>query len=214
MSTEQPRPRQSRGRPVTQTAMVEDLSRHKPGAWDDFYSTYWRWLLGVCLNMGIPHCDAEDLVQTTFIRVNENIGDFHYNRSRGRFSGWLVVILANLARDYWRRAQREGKRRVVQRPSNSSTQTQPLYRIASPQKDQVFNLVLAHELQRVFQEAYAELKTQVSPRHWAIFQAYAIEGRPAEEVADEFGAAVGTVCSIDSRLHGQLRPILARKLSL
>ena len=214
MSTEQPRSRQARGRPVTQSAMVEDLGRDKPGAWDDFYSTYWRWLLGVCLNMGIPHCDADELVQTTFIRVNENIGDFHYDRSRGRFSGWLVVILGNLARDYWRRVQREGKRRVVQRASNSSRQTQPLYRIASPQKDQVFNQVLAHELQRVFQEAYADLKKQVSPRHWAIFQAYAIEGRPAEEVADESGIAVGTVYSIDSRLHEQLRPILARKLGL
>ena len=113
--------------------------------------------------MGIPHCDAEELVQTTFIRVNENIGDFHYDRSRGRFSSWLLVILGNLARDYWRRAQREGKRRVVQRPSNSSTQTQPLYRIASPQKDQVFNQVLAHELQRVFQEGDAEFRNAGLP---------------------------------------------------
>jgi RNA polymerase sigma factor (sigma-70 family) len=194
--------------------MVEELSRHQPEAWYTFYSTYWRWLLGVCLNMGIPHCDAEDLVQTTFIRVNENIADFHYDRSRGRFSSWLVVILGNLARDYWRRVQREGKRRVVQRPSSSGRQTQPLYRIAGPQRDQVFNQVLANELQRVFKEAYAELQEQVTPGHWEIFKAYAIDGATAEDVARKFDVAVGTVYSIDSRLHVKLRQILTRTLKL
>jgi DNA-directed RNA polymerase specialized sigma24 family protein len=124
------------------------------------------------------------------------------------------VILGNLARDYWRRVQREGKRRFVQRPSQSGRQTQPLYRIASPQKDQVFNRVLARELQRVLKEAYAELQAQVTPEHWAIFKAYALDGGTAEQVARKFGFAVGTVYSIDSRLHDKLRPILARELGL
>ena len=194
--------------------MVRELSRHEPEAWNAFYCAYWRWLLGVCLSRGIPYADAEDLVQTTFIRVNAKIDDFHYDRSRGRFSSWLHEILGNLTTDYWRRTANENKRRPLQRPSQSDRQTQPLYRIAGPQKDRVFDQVLANELRRVFEEAYTELKTRVSPRHWLVFKAYAIEGGTAEEVAIRFGIAPGTVYSINCRLHEKLRPIISRELGL
>jgi RNA polymerase sigma factor (sigma-70 family) len=186
----------------------------KPEAWEEFYATYWRWLLGISHNMGIPNADAEDLVQKVFIQVNRHIHEFVYDPARGRFSGWLIVILGNLAAGYWRRRAHDPLSQVPGRANRSSSQTEPLYRIPDPQKNRVLNEVAANELERILQEGYAQLKAQASPKHWAVFQAYGLEERPVGEVAKEFGLAPGSVYSIDSRLTTQLREIVAGSLNL
>lgn len=214
MSTEHSPRQKLRGGPVTKTTIVEGIRNGESEAWEEFFAVYWRWLLGICHNMGIPHADAEDLVQKVFIKVNQHIQEFVYDPSRGRFSGWLVVILGNLAIGYWRKGSHDLLKQAGHGARGSGSQTAPLYRVPGPRKDQVVNQVMANELQRMFKEAYAELKVQVSPQHWAVFKAYAMEDRPVKEVAAEFGLAPGSVYSIVSRLTETLREIITCKLKL
>ena len=205
--------RERRPKPVTREAVLIGIKGGDSQAWQDLYSTYWHWLLSICLNTGVPYADAEELVQKVFVRVNENIKEFVYDRTRGRFSGWLVVILGNLTIDYWRRRSHDPLSRGTRQPSKTTTGTAPLHRLAGSKKDQVVDQVLARELNRVFQQAYKELRAQVPAKHWRVFEAYSINDRPAKEVAAEEGMAPGTVYSIDSRLIAQLRPIILRMLN-
>ena len=124
------------------------------------------------------------------------------------------MILGNLATSYWRKRAHDPLSHVASRTSGSSSQTEPIYRIPEPHQNRVLEEAAANELNRLLREAYAELKAQVSPRHWEVFQAYAIEERPVEQVAALFKLASGSVYSIDSRLTTQLREIMTRKLKL
>ena len=198
---------------VTRETMLKGMKESDPQAWQDLYDHYWHWLLGICLKTGVPYDDAQDLVQKVFIKVNEHIKDFVYDRSRGRFSGWLVTILGNLTIDYWRRQPRDVLSRAARQTTRSSTGTAPINRIAGAEKDQVTGQVLANELNGLFQQAYAILKAEVSPEHWRIFEAYAIQDRPANEVAAEAGLAVGSVYCINARLMARLRQIISRMLN-
>jgi RNA polymerase sigma factor (sigma-70 family) len=199
-------------RPDTQKTLLEGVKVGDPRAWQTLYEDYWQWLLGICLSKGIPHADAQELVQRVFIRVNEKIKDFEYDRSRGRFSSWLEVILRNLIIARWHKGLHDPlSQRDVR--TVSSTETAPLYRIAGSRNDEVANQVLARELTRLFQRAYAELKAEVSARQWRVFEAYSIADRPAKDVATEMRVATGTVYSTGSRLTDRLRAIISRMLS-
>ncbi|GJM18174.1 MAG: hypothetical protein DHS20C14_03870 [Phycisphaeraceae bacterium] len=52
--------------------------------------------------------DAEDIVQQTMVSISSHIGDFQYDRDRGRFRNWVRTIAENKIKSAWRRRSTAG----------------------------------------------------------------------------------------------------------
>lgn len=70
---------------------------------DENYKTVERF----ARQIGAPQQDVQDIVQEVFIRVFR----FLHKYSHGKFTTWLYSITYNVTKDYFRKAQREKRKR-------------------------------------------------------------------------------------------------------
>lgn len=80
------------------------LARDLDAAFPDFLAHHQDLVYGVALRMTRRPADAEDLAQDAFIRAYRALRRYEPERVRAlRLRGWLVTIVANLARNRARR---------------------------------------------------------------------------------------------------------------
>ncbi len=106
---------------VTDRELAEGLSSQgDEKAFRELYRRHTPRLFQFVLRMlGGVEIDAEDVVQETWIRATQRLGDFRWNSS---FSTWLTGIGLNLCRDLWRKRNgRELDWEMVQEPTALST---------------------------------------------------------------------------------------------
>ena len=58
-------------------------------AWNRFFDLYAGYLYSLARRSGLLDADADDVVQTVLVEVAGKMRDFTYDRSKGRFRGWL-----------------------------------------------------------------------------------------------------------------------------
>src|SRR5690349_790019 len=72
-------------------------------SWQDFFNTYWKLIYNVALKAGLPHNDAEEIVQETVVSVAKAIADFKYQPARCSFKSWLMLLIRRRISDHLRR---------------------------------------------------------------------------------------------------------------
>jgi len=85
---------------VAEKLLIKGLKKGKEDAYRQVVCDYGNKLLGTCFLMLGNREEAEDVVQETFIRVFEKIGDFKENS--GLYT-WIYTIALNLSRDRLRK---------------------------------------------------------------------------------------------------------------
>src|SRR6185369_14809509 len=69
---------------------LRDLDDH--ASWQEFFDTYWKLIYCAAIKFGLPHADAEDVVQETVIGVARRMETFRYEPEKCSFKGWLMHI--------------------------------------------------------------------------------------------------------------------------
>lgn len=138
---------------------------------------------------------AEDLVQETFLRVLQAIGQYHYPRP---FKAWLYAIATNLARDHFKRAE---QRRTISAPGDDIWENLPAGS-ASPEREVSDN----YELQQIV----AQLRALPAHQREAVILRYS-QGMPLAEIAAMLDVPVGTVKSRLSLGLRRLRSLLVKE---
>lgn len=166
-------------------------------AWKEFYDVYWGAILRYARKVGLDAHQAEDVLQETMMVLMRQLPEFRYDRSRGKFRNFLLTIVHRKAVAVLRRARRAA--------------TDPL---AESQAVDEHRAVINAAAERRWREAVMEeaLRTlkgneSLDTRTWEVFRAYAIEHRPALEVAREFGLTPNAVYQIRNRLLRRLRSL-------
>ncbi|MCX7826458.1 MAG: sigma-70 family RNA polymerase sigma factor, partial [Verrucomicrobiae bacterium] len=99
-------------------------------SWQTFFDTYWSLIYGTAIKSGLTPPEAEDVVQETVFTVVKRINEFHYDRAKGTFRGWLGKIIRSRIADQFR------KRLPVKppsvRPSSDTSRTSTTRRIPDP----------------------------------------------------------------------------------
>ncbi|MFO0928497.1 MAG: sigma-70 family RNA polymerase sigma factor [Gemmataceae bacterium] len=183
---------------MTQTpaSLLERLRQpFDPDAWARFVSLYTPLIYAWGRRVGLQEPDAADLVQEVFVTLLRVLPTFAYDRDRS-FRRWLRTVTLNT----WR----SSRRRADQRFTNG---------VADPDA-----IAVPPELEEIWESEYRRhlaaraltvMRADFQPTTWKACWETVVAGRPAAEVATEFGLTVGAVYAARFRVLNRLREELA-----
>src|SRR5262249_26656652 len=140
----------------------------------------------------VQNADADDLTQEVLGVLVRELPQFHYDRARGSFRGWLRTVTANRLRAFWRDRQ--------YRPLDG---TSDVARVVDELADPASGLsrVWDEEHDRHVAARLLELiEPEFEPATWRAFRRVAIEGARPAEVAAELGVTTNAVFIAKSRV--------------
>jgi RNA polymerase sigma-70 factor (ECF subfamily) len=183
---------------VTSVSLLDRLKQPSPDDADwrrlqEIYVPLIRHWIGLVPGLG---ADAADLTQEVFVVVLREIPRFERQRE-GSFRAWLRQVTVNRVRTHRKKLRRQ--------PSLGSDPADGfLDQLADP------NGALARQWDRehdrhVFQKLLGLVQRDFNPSTWEAFQRFAIEGRPAAEVARDLGLTENAVLQAKSRILKRLR---------
>jgi len=152
-------------------------------SWQDFYDTYWRLVYAVARQAGLPHTEAQDVVQETFRRVAKNIAKFRYDPSVGFFKNWLLKIVGWRIKDQFRKRPKLCE--PLDRNGSTGRQTPTAEQVPDPH---VLEDLYEEEWKRnLLDEALKRVKSQVKPKQYQAFSLYVIKALPMKEITSLLG---------------------------
>jgi len=180
---------------------LEDRAR-----WQEFYDTYWRLIYGVARKAGLSDAEAHDVVQETLIGVARGIG--RYRREAGSFKAWLLQLTR------WRIVDQLRKRTPGDARDDSLGRerggTGTVERLPDPAAAVLENVWNEEWRATLFDAALAQVKLQVSAKHFQLFDCATVKQWPAAKVAQELGVNVAQVYLVKHRVGALLKKEIAR----
>jgi len=142
--------------------------------------------------------DADDLVQEVFGVVVRKLPGFEHNQRTGAFRAWLRTITVRCARDFWRSKNHRPDAK------GGSEFLGMLDQLEDPNSEISRRWDREHDL-HVTRKLLERLESAFAPQTWKAFQRVALDGSPADEVAEELGMTVNAVFIAKSRVLSRLR---------
>lgn len=156
--------------------LIKACKKGRPDAQRKIYEHFSGKMFGVCLQYSKDYTEAEDILQDGFIKVFTKISQFNFN---GSFEGWVRRIMVNCALERYRK--------------------QNLLYSVSDIQNYDFKMTADDALSELSSKELLALIQELSPQYKMVFNLYAIEGYPHQEIAKMLGISVGTSKSNLSR---------------
>lgn len=191
----------------TRASLIHRLKNWQDStSWQDFFKVYWKLIYGVARKSGLSDSEAQDVVQETMISVAKHMPAFKYDPAIGSFKAWLLTMTR------WRIIGQFRKRHpvVAQADDVSTNRTDPVDDVPdlnAPDLDAVWE---AEWETNLLHAALDNLKRQIDPQRWQIFEFYVNKEWPPEKVAGCFGVSVDQVYQIKHRVTDALRAEVSR----
>lgn len=135
---------------------------------------------------------AEDMLQTGFIKIFRNIHKFEFG---GSFEGWMKRIIVNTAIDYYRSKKKD----FLLMPEDDTLEKMDLVEDDNPEDE------FPYTPQQVL-----EAVQMLTPAYKAVFNLYVIEEYTHKEIAEILGISIGTSKSNLLKSKIKLRKILEK----
>jgi RNA polymerase sigma-70 factor (ECF subfamily) len=168
---------------------VKDPANHE--AWEKFIVRYEPMIRGWCFHW-FPH-EADEKAHDVLVTLLFRMKTFEYDRSKGRFRGWLKTVtqnlMAQLKRDQW--------------PQADDADENPVDRVEAGE-DLAARLAAEFDLE-LLEQAKDKVRDRVHPRTWAAYLATAEEWQKPAEVARQLGMRVGAVFQAKHSVIDMLR---------
>lgn len=147
------------------------------------YKTTSSKMLGVCMRYAKDHFEAEDMMQTAYVKIFKKLDDY---RGEGSFEGWMRRIMVHTSIEFYRK-----NLRTLNAVDIDDTYD---HEAATPFDMSSINV---KDLMRLIQN--------LSSGYRMVFNMYAIEGYSHKEIAAELGITEGASKSQLSRARAILR---------
>jgi RNA polymerase sigma-70 factor (ECF subfamily) len=175
------------GHKFTINDLLERCKLGEQKAQELLYKTLASKMMGVCMRYAKDRYEAEDILQTGFVKVFQKLSGF---RSDGSFEGWIRRIMVNTAIESYRKNHR----------MMNVLDIDEAYDI--PQTVFDMNVLETKDL--------FKLIDQLSGGYRLVFNMYVIEGYSHKEIATELGITEGSSKSQLSRAKAILREKLIK----
>lgn len=184
---------------TTTTRLLADLQDPSNAiAWVDFDSRYRPVLNGFARKLGFDDDDADEMAQQALTEFCRAYREGRYQRERGRLRAWLIGIARNTALSMRRR------RGAVRVGGNSALEN-------LPDDLEISGIWDREREQAIYEQAMAALResTRTDAKTLLVFELYAIQGKPVDDVASQCNVTVDMVYVIKNRLTKRLREMVA-----
>lgn len=183
--------------------LIQQLKKGDEQAFNEMVELYSKKLYYLCLKMLQSESDAEDAVQTVFLKAYTSISRFEEKSS---ISTWLYRIGVNVCMDLLRKRKKE-----VKAPLYSTNSEEEQYELEIPdEKEHVEEAVLQKERKEALYRAIDSLKPQ--QKRFIVLRE--IENLSYEEIAKILKMNVGTVKSGINRARKALLEKLQKNTEL
>jgi RNA polymerase sigma factor (sigma-70 family) len=169
--------------------------------WNQFFGIYGQIILSTARRAGLEPQEAEDVVQETILSVAKKMPDFVYDRSRCSLGGWVRHVAELRIIDQFRR--RRNREIQVAHPVDESEMASPHPfggAVGLGESESVDAEWQEAWKQHVLAMAMGRLQLKVSPEHFQIFHALAVDGKTAPQTARLLGVRVTQVYVVRHRL--------------
>ena len=178
--------------------------------WREFFDTYWRLIYKVARKSGLGDCQAQDVVQATFIYLSRKMPKFRYEPARGSFKSWLRVITRSRINVYRRSELKDETLMRDPLPSEGTVDPDALEELPDPAAD-----VLDEVWQREWEEnllstAFRRVRAKVSAQQLLIFRLAASGDLALTQVARRLGVSLAQVYLARHRVGKLLKAEVAR----
>jgi len=182
----------------TPASLLERVRRRDDAkSWSRFVGLYTPVIYGWARRIGLQESDACDLVQDVLAILLQKMAEFRYDPSRS-FRAWLKTVALNLVRE----RQRRGSERQFPDGDGRS--------LADSAESHAF--WDAEYRRSLVRRAIVIMQGDFNPTTWKACWEVIVEGRPAAQVAAQFGISVGAVYAARFRVLTRLREELAGML--
>ena len=174
----------------TGSALSNLLSNpHDATAQERFVADYGPSLQQWCRTLCAQPADADDLYQTVWCKLLEQMQTFRYDSTRGRFRGWLRTVAHNT----W---------------INMVKSIKPIAFGGSRTIDETHSdwekMIDEFWDRELFLEAIRRVRPRLNVGTWEAFELNALEGRAAAEVAQLTGKSVASIHVLKGRVTKML----------
>ena len=185
----------------TSSTLMERIRANDRQAWDALCEIYAPLVYSWARRSQLAEHDAEDVVQEVFRNVASSFKNFHYGPNSS-FRGWLWTITRNVVCKWFRKlkgdgAQAEGGSHALQRINDLPDEP--------PAQEPALDV---SEESALMSRAVKLVEQDFKPQTWKAFWQYAVVGRAASDVADEYGMSSQAVRQSKYRVLLRLREVL------
>ena len=152
-------------------------------SWQEFFALYHPLIYSVASKAGLPHDDAQDVVQETMLRMSKKLPQFNYDPGLGSFRGWLRTTTRWCIIEQFRRRPRGEvvPMHVIEPFWNAETTPEDVV-------DKTFDAVWEREeTQTLLRIATQRAKARVSDQHYQIYDCLVNKGWSASKTASTLG---------------------------
>lgn len=182
------------------SASLLDRLRRTPDAadWNHLAAIYTPFIYGWLRRYDLQHSDAEDLSQEVLGAVIQELPNFHYDRSKGQFRGWLRTIMRHRLLNFWRNQK--------SRPTSGagSRFEQMVDQIADPNSEMSSIWNREHD-QHVARKLLEIVEREIEPKTWQAFRRTVLDGEDPGQVARDLGLTVNAVYLAKYRVARRLK---------
>jgi RNA polymerase sigma-70 factor (ECF subfamily) len=184
---------------ATSATLLLGLKEGKATVWRDYVDRYRPLLVAYGLRMGLEPADAEDAEQEILVAFAESYRQDKFDPAKGRLRAWLFGIAQLILKNARRRRAKLVGREQVQR-------TGALEQV--PGEDRWEAIWEEEWRDAVLEQALAEVRCQVTEQTYAAFQLFALQGLPADQVAERLAITQNAVFGAKRRVLERLKAIL------
>ena len=175
--------------------MAASLTGESESSWVRFFTLYQPVIRRFAEYAGAKG-DSEDVAQDVLVKLVSILREGRYHPEKGRFRSYLAAITRREVINRWHKAQARAADRIVSLDDADS----PVEAVVPSETEAVLDAkwrLARHDaaLEHVL------TKTALAAKTKEIYRAYAVEGRPIDEVASAFGVPRNAVSQAKTRVE-------------
>ena len=180
--------------PTTKSSLLERCQAGDGVSWEDFFYLYAPLIRAAGMGFKFNSMECDDLVQLVMLKFFNNAKTFVYRKGEVKFRTYFAKIIHNQAVDMIRK--------------NAAQKNLPA---EIPDFSDPFNEIFMTEWRKIIlNEAKEELKQKVDPRSFQAFELYALQNRPAKQVAKILDLTPEQLYAVKNRCIAMLKKIIER----
>lgn len=170
-------------------------------AWQEFCNRYATLIQGFAQRQGLQEADCDEVVQESLLALAKAMPNFEYDRSKGKFRSYLKTIVLH---EIFRRSRQKHGEVLLGEVDDEVAQA-----AADSEIERVWE---AQWRQYHIRQAMSVIEMEYNEKDRAAFEAYAVAGREAAEVAAELALSVDQVYQAKSRIMKRLSQIIQQQV--